>query len=159
MTIKSRPLTSDEDEKIYKRVAFLFSQMYNFMNHLGLIQRLAPNGEEAWMNTIRKSLGKLNSIYVAFDDDEIVGFAAGNIRLSPNYLGSKKIGYISHVFVDPDYRKKRIGVELVSELEKWFEEKNVAHIELEVLSKNESAYKFWERSGFVMDNFRMLKKI
>lgn len=157
MENRIRPLTSDEDEENYKRVALLFSQMYDFMNSLGLDQHLVPNGEELWINTIRKSLGKLNSIYVAIYDYEIVGFAAGNIRLLPNYMGSKKVGYISHVYIDPEYRKKMIGHELVMELEKWFKKKEVAQIVLEVLSKNESAYKFWERSGFVMDNFRMLK--
>lgn len=159
MRTNIRSLTSNEDEEIYQRTAFLFSRMYEFMNDLGLVQQLVPTGEEIWMNTIKKSLGKLNNIVVAIEDDVIIGFAAGNIRLLPNYLGSKKVGYISHVFVDPEFRKKMVGIELVKELESWFNEKNVAQIELEVLSKNKNALDFWERSGYVIDNFRMLKKL
>lgn len=159
MGISVRSLTPNEDEEYYQRTAYLFSRMYEFMNDLGLVQQLVPNGEDIWMNTIRKSLGKLNNITVAIEDGQIIAFAAGNIRLLPNYLGSKKVGYISHVFVDPEFRKRMIGKELVQELETWFEEKNVSHIELEVLSKNKAAFNFWEKFGFEMDNFRMIKKI
>jgi ribosomal protein S18 acetylase RimI-like enzyme len=88
----------------------------------------------------------------------IVGFAAGNIRILPNYLGNKKVGYISHVYVSDEFKKQNIGKKLVLELENWFDEKAVAYIELEVLIDNEAAHKFWEKLGFITDNIRKIKK-
>jgi ribosomal protein S18 acetylase RimI-like enzyme len=87
-----------------------------------------------------------------------VGFAAGNIRLLPNYLGNKKVGYISHVFVTDNYKKQKIGNKLLAELENYFAEKTVKIIELEVLIENNSARKFWEKMGYISDNLRMIKE-
>jgi ribosomal protein S18 acetylase RimI-like enzyme len=158
MEIKIRSLSSSEDDALYDRVAYLFSEMYKYMNTKGLVYKLTNNGEFLWINTIKKSLGKLNMITVATHEEAIVGFAAGNIRLLPNYLGNIKVGYISHVFVIDSYKKKNIGRKLVSELENWFADKSVNTIELEVLVNNNSALQFWESLGYKSDNLRMVKE-
>lgn len=157
MGINIRSLEPTEDEEVFTQIAELFAGMYQYMNNLGLVQQLVPGGHEVWVNAIKKSLGKLNSIYIASKDDKIVGFAAGNLRLLPAYLGSKKVGYISHVYIIPEYRKQLIAKDLVLRLEQWFEEKKVSFVELEVLSENKSAYRFWEKSGFSLDSYKMLK--
>jgi ribosomal protein S18 acetylase RimI-like enzyme len=132
--------------------------MYKYMETKGLVHKLADNGEFQWINTIKKSLGKLNMVVIATYEETIVGFAAGNIRLLPNYLGNKKVGYISHVFVIDSYKNQHIGQKLVTELENCFVEKSVKMIELEVLIGNNSAIQFWEKMGFYSDNLRMIKK-
>jgi len=157
MEIDIRPLSSSEDNNTYNRVAYLFSEMYKYMDSIGLNNKLTNNGEFLWINTIKKSLGKLNMVVIATHEDTIVGFAAGNIRLLPNYLGNKKVGYISHVFVTDNYKKKKIGIRLLAELENYFAEKTVKTIELEVLIENKSACKFWEKMGYISDNLRMKK--
>lgn len=158
MEIKIRSLSSSEDDNIYDRVAFLFSEMYKYMDTKVLEHKLTDNGEFLWINTTKKFLGKLNIITVATHEETIVGFASGNIRLLPNYLGNTKVGYISHVFVIDSYKKKHIGKKLVSELENWFAEKSVNTIELEVLVNNNSAHQFWETLGYKSDNLRMVKE-
>jgi hypothetical protein len=65
MEVKIRSLTSLEDEYIYNRVAYLFSEMYKYMDEIGLVQKMIPNGEYLWINAIKKSLGKLNIVVVA----------------------------------------------------------------------------------------------
>ncbi|MED7787521.1 GNAT family N-acetyltransferase [Francisella sp. 19X1-34] len=157
MEIKTRSLSSLEDNKVYSRVAYLFSEMYKYMDTKGLVHKLADNGEFLWINTIKKTLGKLNIITIATHEKAVVGFAAGNIRLLPNYLGAKKVGYISHVFVIDSYKNKHIGKKLVKELEDCFVEKSVNVFELEVLAENSSARQFWEKLGYKTDNLRMVK--
>jgi ribosomal protein S18 acetylase RimI-like enzyme len=158
MEIKIRSLSSSEDDDLYDRVAHLFSEMYKYMYTKGLLHTLINNGEFLWINTIKKSLGKLNVIIVATHEQAIVGFAAGNIRILPNYLGNLKVGYISHVFITESYKKKNIGRKLVLELENWFAEKSVNIIELEVLVNNDAARQFWETLGYKPDNLRMVKE-
>lgn len=158
MDIKIRSLTSSEEECIYNRVAYLFCEMYKYMDQVGLVQKIIPEGERLWINAIKKSLGKLNMIVIASHEEKVVGFAAGNLRLLPNYLGSKKVGYISHVYITDEYKNQGVGKKLVLELEKWFEEKSVAFVELEVLEGNEVAYKFWKKENFITDSIRMIKK-
>lgn len=158
MEIKIRPLSSTEENETYDEVAFLFSEMYQYMNKVGLNQKLISNGEFLWINTIKKFIGKLNMVITATHEDKMVGFAAGNIRLSPNYLGNEKIGYISHVFVNDNYKRQSIGNKLLAELEICFIDRSVNRIELEVLTENKSAYKFWEKMGYKLDNLRMIKE-
>ena len=158
MEINIRPLSSSEDDNTYNRVAYLFSEMYKYMGTIGLVHKLTDNGEFLWINTIKKSLEKLNMIVIATHEETIIGFAAGNIRLLPNYIGNKKVGYISHVYVSDEYKKLNIGKKLVEELENCFVEKSVKTIELEVLIENISARKFWEKMGYKSDNLRMIKE-
>jgi ribosomal protein S18 acetylase RimI-like enzyme len=158
MEINIRSLSSSEDKDTYNRVAHLFSEMYKYMDTIGLNHKLTNNGEFLWINTIKKSIGKLNMVVIATHEETIVGFAAGNIRLLPNYLGNKKVGYISHVFVTDNYKKQKIGNKLLAELVNYFAEKTVKIIELEVLIENNSARKFWEKMGYISDNLRMIKE-
>ncbi len=147
-----------ESEREYEEVSLMFKEMYEFMKEMDLTLDLSVSGDKTWINSIRHSLDKLNMVFVAKDAEQLIGFAAGSIRLSPAFLGSKKIGYISHVYVRPKFRKSMIGKQLATELEKWLLGKNVDHIELEVLVKNEKALNFWQQLGYVVDNIRLVKK-
>lgn len=159
MEIQIRELTSKEAEPVYGKVSELFAEMYSFMNEMDLVLTLSPNGEKLWIQSIKASLGKLNKVYVAIIKDEIIGFAAGNIRLAPHYLGGRTLGYISHLYVQKEYRKLHVGHNLGLELISWFEQRNVAHVELEVLAQNAGALAFWNKLGFSIDNIRMHKKL
>jgi len=157
MDTEIRCITSSEEAPVYNRVAYLFSEMHDYMDDKGLVNKLVDNGEYLWINTVKRTLGKFNVIVVAIQEGLIVGFAAGNIRVLPNYLGNKKVGYISHMFVSDKYKNKNIGNKLLEKLEDWFSEKSVQHIELEVLIQNEAACRFWKKKGFITDNLRMVK--
>lgn len=153
-----RTLSAEEEPAVFHKVRHLFREMYDFMSDKGLSLPLAQNGEELWLNSVKGSLGKLNIIFVAEENGEIIGFSAGNVRLAPNYLGNKKIGYVSHVYVEPAHRKKKLGDDLARNLEEWFRKKKVDFIELEVLQENHVAKRFWEKLGFEQDYLKMIKK-
>lgn len=157
MQVKLRSLTASENDQTYQAVAGLFTDMYAYLDTKGLVHRLAEVGGQLWINTIKRSLEKLNMVVIATHEEDIIGFAAGNIRVLPNYLGSKKVGYISSVYVSDAYKKQNIGQKLVTELEQCFAEKTVEAIELEVLIENDSARHFWEKMGYTSDNLRMIK--
>jgi len=159
MSISYRPLTSTEPEYVYEYVAALFAEMYKYMDNKDLKITLCKNGEKIWINSIKHSLGKLNMVFIATDKSKIIGFAAGNIRLGPSFLGNVKIGYISHVFVLPKYRGSKVGNMLSANLISWFKNKKVNLVELEVLNKNTTALNFWEKLGFEVDNVSMKKII
>lgn len=158
MPIQIKEVTGKEDDLIYFSISALFAEMHAFMNTKDLVLELAPNGEKVWINSIKGTLGKLNVLFAASVHDEIIGFAAGNLRLTPQYLGSKKVGYISHLYVKEEFRKTQVGRNLAEKTLSWFEKRNAHHIELEVLEKNIGAIVFWEKMGFNVDNIRMYKK-
>ncbi len=140
-----------------KQVQFLFTEMYEYMDERGLMLPLAENGAELWMDTVRNTLGKFGLLCVAVDKETVQGFAHGALKFGPDYLGNPKIGVVTHIFVRDSLRQAGIGAEMLRNLEKWFAEKNVHSIELQVVSGNDYAMEFWEKMGYEKELFQYRK--
>lgn len=152
-----RELT-DKHDAAFENIESLFYEMYACMRKQGLILELADDGARKWIDGIRTGLGRFGSLFVCENEGKIIGFAHGSIILTPNYFGSKKIGVITHVHVQDRHRKMGAGRALVKALEKWFDGKEVFGIELQVLSGNIPAIKFWEKLGY-QDELRQYRKL
>lgn len=141
----------NKQDPALEKVGLLFLEMYGYMQTNGLMLELIPGGHQKWINSISKNLGRFGVLYVLKNNDEIIGFAHGSIRLAPDYLGSKKLGVITHVYVNENARTKGAGSDLVHALEQWFVQQSVHSVELQVLSGNLPAIGFWERLGYVSE--------
>lgn len=157
MKIEIRPLSKADDKAIYDTLKIHFRELYDFMGSKGLVMPLADNGPQIWMNAIRSTLGKLSNIFIAYDGHAVIGFVTGIIRLSPAYLGNKKIGYLSHLFIHPDYRRTGTGEKLSQRLDQWFEEKNVDIVEVEVIVHNTHSIDFFKKVGYKEDILKLTK--
>lgn len=135
----------------------LFRKMYTEMYDYGLKTPLIENGENSWLASVTKLLGKINHIIIAIKDDKIIGFAHGNIRLSPEYQGGFRIGYITHVFVTKEYRNQKVASRMIDMLIEALKTAQAKRIDLDVLTKNAEAIKFWKRKGFIEDLYHMVK--
>lgn len=158
MKIEIRHIDPNEADTTLQKTGDMFVEMYRFMDGRGLTLSLKEGGEQIWLNSMMPLLGKTNAIVVAFADDAPVGFAAGNIRIAPAFLGNKKIGHLSHLFVHEDFRTYSLGRKLSAKLEEWFLQKGVELIELDVLIQSEDVIRFWERRGYRREYVRMNKK-
>ncbi len=152
-----RQILKGEDDSVFDRVGELFRNMYSFMETKGLSLTLVDGGEKMWLKSIKSTLGRINFLVIVEEEGEIHGFAQGMIRISPDYLGSKKGGFVSFVYIDPASQKRGWGNELVKHLESCFLARNVDFIELEVLEQNIGAVQFWEKNGYTTELFRMKK--
>ncbi|RPD91717.1 GNAT family N-acetyltransferase [Aureibaculum marinum] len=152
-----KPLTKHDSEVVFDTIKDQFKQLYDFMETKGLVMPLVENGPQIWMNSIKSTLGKLSNIYVAYDNKKIIGFVTGIIRLSPAYLGNKKIGYLSHLFIESEYRRSGAGEKLSKELDLWFKEKNVDLIEVEVIVDNLNSINFFTKMQFEKDIIKLTK--
>jgi len=142
---------SQASDPATNRVEEMFHDMYLYMNKHGLKLKLAEGGERKWLDGILKGLGRFGILLVASIDGEVVGFAHGGIRLAPDYLASKKLGVITHVFVEEEYRETGAGKQMVLMLESWFSQKEVDSVELQVLADNISGTAFWEKLGYLTE--------
>ena len=80
------------------------------------------------------------SCFVAIDDNVIVGAViAGN---------DGRRGYIYHLAVNPNYRKKGIGTSLVKNVINALEDLGINKVALVAFKRNEEANSFWEKQGF-----------
>ena len=109
----------------------------------------APDAEK----TMRRFLADLARngyafVFVATVDEEMVGFASGELREgSPTFL-PKTWASVDDVFVLPGYRNRGIGHALIASVEGWAKRKGANGVSLQVAAANGRGRKFYEDLGF-----------
>ena len=136
----------------------LFREMYEYLGTKGQMLPLKGGGEELWLEGIRNTLGRFGILIGAFEDEKLVGFIHGAIKFSPNYLGTEKIGFLTHQYLIEEVRGRGIGSLLFDKLEKWFEEKEVSSIEIHSNFLNNEAHLFYKKFGY-QDELVQFRKI
>lgn len=94
-------------------------------------------------------------IYVAEEDEKIVGFITGEILPKKEWY-TVQLGTINNLYVLEDYRHKGIGKQLMQTMINSFKEKGIETFELYAFSNNVDALKFYEKLGFKKYNVQML---
>ena len=69
------------------------------------------------------------------------------------------IGKIQDLIVTYKYRHRGVAAQLVKKMLKFFMEKKCVISEVEVHTKNNAAIDFYEKVGFVKQNYRMRLKL
>ncbi|CDL85847.1 GNAT family N-acetyltransferase [Xenorhabdus cabanillasii] len=90
-------------------------------------------------------------LLVAEDDNgNIKGFCIAQENKTPpfNSIIPRTYCYIIDLIVSRDVRSQGIGQQLLAEIKKWAKENNHTHLELNVLSENVAATRFYEREGY-----------
>jgi GNAT superfamily N-acetyltransferase len=149
---------SDKQDPAIADVQSMFAEMYKDMLGHGLLLELTEDGSEKWLASVTKSLGRFGILLLCFDETDGLGFAHGSIRLTPDYLGNKKVGVINHVFVREKGRGAGAGETMVKTLEQWFKSKDVHSVELQVLAENTPAIGFWQKLGYQRELLQYRKR-
>ena len=83
-----------------------------------------------------------NTSFVAMENDELVGIILGG------HDGRR--GYIYHMSVAENHRKKGIGSSLVEKCLESFKNEKISKVALLVFKYNETGNAFWEKQGFIL---------
>ena len=83
-----------------------------------------------------------NTSFVAIENDELLGIILGG------HDGRR--GYIYHMSVAENHRKKRIGSSLVKKCLESFKNEKISKVALLVFKYNETGNAFWEKQGFIL---------
>ena len=83
-----------------------------------------------------------NTSFVAIENDELLGIILGG------HDGSR--GYIYHMSVAENQRKKGIGSSLVKKCLESFKNEKISKVALLVFKYNETGNAFWEKQGFIL---------
>ena len=97
-------------------------------------------------------------VLVALDGGRVVGYSLSEIRSSRG-LELETFGAVDHVAVTASYRRRGIGEEMLGEIIKWFQSRNIDRVELEVAAKNQVAYSFWKKHEFTDYRHRLYRQI
>ena len=119
-TVVIRPLTSDD---------------------LGAVVALeAAYAPAPWSEGVfRNELAAENRIYLAADEDGLVGFAGVMVVADE--------AHVTNLLVDPGWRRQGIGLELMKSLVEAAVEAGARHLTLEVRTRNEAARALYARLG------------
>jgi ribosomal-protein-alanine N-acetyltransferase len=100
----------------------------------------AANRPAPWTEGVfRDELAAENRIYLAADEDGVVGW--GGLML----VGAE--AHVTNLLVDPEWRRRGIGLELMLALIEAAVSEGARHLTLEVRSKNEEARRLYARLG------------
>ena len=103
----------------------------------------------------------LYAIYLARENDDTIGFIAGDMR--PSFFPYSTLGlngYISGVYVEENTRKKGITKELENYIiNHFFKIHQADYVELHCLTNNSVAKKMWEGLGYRTFREQLRKKI
>ncbi len=117
---------------------------------------LNQNAVQEWSTWASKKLeSKELGFFIALKDNKIVGYITGYIEQRAPIYHIRMIGYISNLYITPDFRGKKIGTQLHKALIQWFKEKDVGHIELNVNSRATTTIETWHHLGYTEVGKRM----
>lgn len=146
------------------------SQVLNLFNEFGDffvgIDKLkfiirAANYAETFLSEMLENTSVDGVVYVAEDNNRVVGFIGGNIKdlTSENTVENvpMKKGRILELFVTKDYRSKGVGRILMEKLEEYFKKNGCHTVNVEVFAQNINAYNFYSSFGYENRNLDMMK--
>lgn len=135
-----------------------FTTMYAEMAALGPVLPLVEGGAARWAEGVRAGLERFGRLCVATRDAEVIGFAHGQLKLTPEHQGALRVGLISHVYVAPAHRGIGQARALVQQLHDWFAAKEVHSVELQVVQGNTAALAFWHSLGYADELVQLRKR-
>ncbi|MBW2977632.1 GNAT family N-acetyltransferase [Candidatus Woesearchaeota archaeon] len=97
-------------------------------------------------NSLLKNKDKL--LLVAEEDKTLIGYLLLETQFRDPFLEGNRIGYVSELFVLPEYRKKGISKELLKKSNEWFKKKKFKWLVVSTHSRDKPAIQFWKRKGF-----------
>ena len=111
------------------------------IDDLGALVALeAANAPAPWSEGVfRNELAAENRIYLAADEEGVVGFVGAMLVADE--------AHVTNLLVDPAWRRRGIGFELVRSLIEAAVEAGARHLTLEVRSRNEAARALYARVG------------
>lgn len=115
-------------------------------------------------NNFEKKINQKKSIFLVLEkNNKVIGYLFGEITVSKserygyehNHI---KKGYLENVFIDKKYRGKGYYKELFDQFIDYLKSKKIKYCELHV-NANNNAKQLYEKQGFSVIEYKMLKKI
>ena len=119
--------------------------------HAGLVPffQPAPDGEAAWERHVAVALAKGEGLLLAaWAADEPAGLILGQLQSFAPIFRPGKLGYVSDLYVQSEYRRRGLGRLLFLALRDWLADQGATALDLQVYTANQEAMAFWRKMGF-----------
>lgn len=94
-----------------------------------------------------KGLIEDGTVWVAVDNDRVIGYLAGSIDGKPSYA-TKSLAELENFYIDEEYRRQGIGKKLVQKLKNYCIDQGIEEMKVTASSKNINAREFYKNNGF-----------
>lgn len=131
-TVKISPLTKIDKGQI-KRINQLIAQLFGGFNH---------SLSETYLDRVMKNPN--SKLFAAFYDGTMVGMVLVHIYTSL----SRKAAILDELVVDTQFKRQKIGREMIDAAKKWAVENNADCLECTTRVKNKPAIRFFSKLGF-----------
>ena len=113
--------------------------------------------KEHFVQTYQQNIQDEDVIYLVYKEDGILGFISFVIH---HYLHhDRDMGEIVELVVLPECRGKRIGQQLLQEIEKKAIDLHLEQIELSTSTYRKQAHHFYEQNGYEMLHYNYTKNL
>jgi diamine N-acetyltransferase len=142
-----------EDLQFVQKLNYkLFDYEYNnFDSSLNMKWTFSEKAENYFKELIEEG-----TIWVAEDNNKVIGYLAGRIKEKPTYA-TKTLAELDNFYIDEEYRRKGIGKKLVEEFKKDCILRGIEEIKVTASYKNINAREFYKNNNF--DNFEITYKM
>lgn len=97
--------------------------------------------------------------FIAMDGERTVGYITVYVSEQASYWQIKKVGEISGLMVQNEYRRRGIAERLLAQAKAFFMEKGVRFYTVYTAVSNQTALRFYRKNGFLPLYTTMLGKI
>lgn len=143
MSIIIRKAILEDLNEVQKLNYKLFELEYNnFDPALNMDWTFSKIGEDYF-----KSLIEDGTVWIALDDNKVIGYIAGSVAGKPSYA-TKSLAELDNFYIEEEYRRQGIGKRLVQELKNYCMSKGIEEIKVTASAKNANAREFYKSNGF-----------
>lgn len=89
-----------------------------------------------------------HKLMVAEDNGKVIGYINATTKTRPKIYEVTEVGFISDVYVLPEYRKQGVSKMLMEPVLRWLKSKKLKYVNLFAVTENEVALKVWKKYGF-----------
>lgn len=135
----------------------LFEQDFAFDNTLDVTW---PDREETLLLFQKNITDDKYYTQVAVESGRVVGYMVCKTFQTPAHMRPDlKMAELEHTFIEPEHRKKGIGIEMFENFEIWAKEKGCNLLTVTAAAKNVLAKDFYTKVGFELSDITFQKKI
>lgn len=120
------------------------------------VNKVIANYKEYLTNDLKS---EWRAVFIAIEKDKVIGIITAKIYRTLIVAGDERRGYISNLFVSPEFRRKGTGSKLFDEAIEWLKSKGAKGLTLEIHSLNKDKVKFYHKKGFKDFTIKMVTKI
>ena len=109
---------------------------------------------------LKEYLSKENcAVFAAAEGSKIIGMISAKIYYALPTHNSEKRGYLSNLFVEKEFRKKKVGSKLAEKAIDWLKSQGAKTVRGEIYCENTASIEFCKSLGFKEYSLKIFKEL